>query len=73
MHVGIVSWSNMPVLHVFCVSPHVIFVSPCISYLREDFIMLKFIYKVMYLHNFCAHIVNLLLLKLEQTWEQKKR
>lgn len=44
----------------------------CNSYSREDFLMLKFVYKVMYLHNFCAHIMNLLLLKLEQTWGQEK-
>lgn len=33
--------------------------------------MLKFIHKIMCLHNFCAHIMNLLLLKFEQTWGQK--
>jgi hypothetical protein len=65
MHVGIVSRSNMPILHVFCVlcvSPHVILVSlTCSSYSKEYFLGFKVMYKVMYLHNFSIHMVNLLL------------
>jgi hypothetical protein len=56
LHVGVVNRTNIPALHVFFVfrvSARIILVLPvCGSHSKGYFIVLKFMYKVVYLHNF---------------------